>query len=139
MNNDLKIAQAAVLEDMKTIAAKAGIDEKYLEPYGNDKAKLSNELKETVKDNPDGKLILVTAINPTKAGEGKSTTTIGLADGLAKAGKNVMACLREPSLGPVFVRWKQSTCISQVICMPSQQPTTLSQRFWTTPFSRAIR
>ena len=102
MNNDLKIAQAAVLEDMKTIAAKAGIDEKYLEPYGNDKAKLSNELKETVKDNPDGKLILVTAINPTKAGEGKSTTTIGLADGLAKAGKNVMACLREPSLGPVF-------------------------------------
>ena len=102
MNNDLKIAQAAVLEDMKTIAAKAGIDEKYLEPYGNDKAKLSNELKETVKDNPDGKLILVTAINPTKAGEGKSTTTIGLADGLAKAGKKVMACLREPSLGPVF-------------------------------------
>ena len=102
MNNDLQIAQAATLEDIKVIAKKAGIDEKYLEPYGNDKAKLSVELKETVKDNPDGKLILVTAINPTKAGEGKSTTTVGLADGLAKAGKNVMACLREPSLGPVF-------------------------------------
>lgn len=102
MNNDLRIAQAATLEDIRVIAEKAGIDARFLEPYGNDKAKLSNELKETVKDNPDGKLILVTAINPTKAGEGKSTTTIGLADGLAKAGKNVMACLREPSLGPVF-------------------------------------
>ena len=102
MNNDLRIAQAATLEDIRVIAKKAGIDEKFLEPYGYDKAKLSDGLKETVKDNPDGKLILVTAINPTKAGEGKSTTTIGLADGLAKAGKNVMACLREPSLGPVF-------------------------------------
>ena len=102
MNNDLKIAQSATLDDIKKIAAKAGIDEKYLESYGNDKAKIKSDLYEEIKDQKDGKLILVTAINPTKAGEGKSTTTIGLADGLAKIGKNVMACLREPSLGPVF-------------------------------------
>ena len=102
MNNDLKIAQAAVLEDIYTIADKAGIDRQYLIPYGNDKAKVSLKINEKISGNPDGKLILVTAINPTKAGEGKSTTTIGLADGMQKIGKNVMACLREPSLGPVF-------------------------------------
>ena len=102
MNNDLRIAQAAQLEDIRKIAEKAGIDEKYLEMYGKTKAKISPEMYETVKDRKDAKLILVTAINPTKAGEGKSTTTIGLADGLAKTGRNVMACLREPSLGPVF-------------------------------------
>ena len=102
MNNDLKIAQAAVLEDIYTIADKAGIDRKYLIPYGNDKAKVSLKIAEEIGDRPDGKLILVTAINPTKAGEGKSTTTIGLADGMNRIGKKVMACLREPSLGPVF-------------------------------------
>lgn len=102
MNNDLRIAQAATLEDIKVIAEKAGIDEKYLECYGNDKAKISSGLKKEAAGRKDGKLILVTAITPTKAGEGKSTTTIGLADGLQKIGKNVMACLREPSLGPVF-------------------------------------
>ena len=102
MNNDLKIAQAAVLEDIYTIADKAGIDRKYLIPYGNDKAKVSLKIADEIGDRPDGKLILVTAINPTKAGEGKSTTTIGLADGMNKIGKKVMACLREPSLGPVF-------------------------------------
>ena len=102
MNNDLKIAQAATLEDICTIADKAGIDRKYLIPYGNDKAKVSLKIGEEIGNNPDGKLILVTAINPTKAGEGKSTTTVGLADGMQKIGKKVMACLREPSLGPVF-------------------------------------
>ena len=102
MNNDLKIAQAAVLEDIYTIADKAGIDRKYLIPYGNDKAKVSLKITDEIGNRPDGKLILVTAINPTKAGEGKSTTTIGLADGMQKIGKKVMACLREPSLGPVF-------------------------------------
>ena len=102
MNNDLKIAQAATLEDIRNIAKKAGIPEEYVEPYGNDKAKISSDLYKKVKDQKDGKLILVTAITPTKAGEGKSTTTIGLADGLALEGKKVMACLREPSLGPVF-------------------------------------
>ena len=102
MNTDLKIAQAAVLEPIDKIAHKAGIPEEYLEMYGKEKAKVSIKLMETLADKPDGKLILVTAINPTKAGEGKSTTTIGLADGLSKINKNVIACLREPSLGPVF-------------------------------------
>ena len=102
MNNDLLIAQAATLEDIRVIAKKAGIKEEYLIPYGNDKAKISLKIHDELKDRKNGKLILVTAINPTKAGEGKSTTTVGLADGLSKIGKNVMACLREPSLGPVF-------------------------------------
>ncbi len=102
MNNDLKIAQAAKLEDIFTIADRAGIDRKYLEPYGNDKAKVSLKIHDEIGSRPDGKLILVTAITPTKAGEGKSTTTIGLADSLSKIGKKAMACLREPSLGPVF-------------------------------------
>ncbi|MBR2676873.1 MAG: formate--tetrahydrofolate ligase [Solobacterium sp.] len=102
MNNDLLIAQAATLEDISVIAEKAGIGKEYLVPYGNDKAKISLKILDELKDRKDGKLILVTAINPTKAGEGKSTTTVGLADGLSKLGKNVMACLREPSLGPVF-------------------------------------
>lgn len=102
MNTDLQIAQKAYLEDIHTIAEKAGISSEYLECYGNDKAKVKDELFDAISDRPDGNLILVTAINPTKAGEGKSTTTIGLADGLAREGKNVMACLREPSLGPVF-------------------------------------
>lgn len=102
MNDDLKIAQAATLEDIYVIAEKAGIAKEYLEPYGTDKAKISPKFNETVQKNTDGKLILVTAITPTKAGEGKSTTTVGLADGLQKIGKKAMACLREPSLGPVF-------------------------------------
>ena len=101
MNNDLKIAQEATLEDIYTIAKKAGIKEEALEPYGRDKAKIDlNQLN--LENKKDGKLILVTAITPTKAGEGKSTTTIGLVDGLSKIGKKAMACLREPSLGPVF-------------------------------------
>ena len=101
MNNDLKIAQEVTLEDIYKIAQKAGIKEEALEPYGRDKAKIDlNQLN--LENEKDGKLILVTAITPTKAGEGKSTTTIGLVDGLSKIGKKAMACLREPSLGPVF-------------------------------------
>ena len=101
MNNDLKIAQSATLEDIYKIAEKAGIPHDSIEPYGKDKAKIDvNTLH--LEEKKDGKLILVTAITPTKAGEGKSTTTIGLVDGLTKIGKKAMACLREPSLGPVF-------------------------------------
>ncbi|MBQ1531222.1 MAG: formate--tetrahydrofolate ligase, partial [Solobacterium sp.] len=96
------IAQASELKDIRLIAEKAGIREEALEPYGKNKAKVSLTEMDRLKDRPNGKLILVTAINPTPAGEGKSTTTIGLADGLSKIGKNTMACLREPSLGPVF-------------------------------------
>ena len=98
---DIQIAQECQMAPITEIAAKAGIDEKYLEQYGKYKAKIDyNLLKES--DKPDGKLILVTAINPTPAGEGKTTTTIGLADGLQTLGKSVMVALREPSLGPVF-------------------------------------
>ena len=98
---DIEIAQECQMAPITEIAKKAGIDEKYLEQYGKYKAKIDyNLLKES--DKKDGKLVLVTAINPTPAGEGKTTTTIGLADGLQKLGKNVMAALREPSLGPVF-------------------------------------
>ena len=90
------------MEKIDVIAAKAHIDADYLEMYGNYKAKVNLKLMEDLAQKPDGKLILVTAITPTKAGEGKSTTTIGLVDGLSQINKNVMGCLREPSLGPVF-------------------------------------
>ena len=99
--SDIEIAQETTMAPITEIAEKAGIDEKYLEQYGKYKAKIDyNLLKES--DAPDGKLILVTAINPTPAGEGKTTTTVGLADGMQKLGKKVMVALREPSLGPVF-------------------------------------
>ena len=99
--SDIEIAQETTMAPITEIAAKAGIDEKYLEQYGKYKAKIDyNLLRE--KEAPDGKLILVTAINPTPAGEGKTTTTVGLADGMQKLGKKVMVALREPSLGPVF-------------------------------------
>ncbi len=99
--SDIEIAQAYKPEHIKTIAERAHVDEKYIEQYGNYKAKIDlSLLKETTR--PDGKLILVTAITPTPAGEGKTTTTIGLADGLRRIGKDVTVALREPSLGPVF-------------------------------------
>ena len=98
---DIEIAQACTMQPITEIAKVAGVDEQYLELYGNYKAKIDPKmLCET--NAPDGKLILVTAINPTPAGEGKTTTTVGLADGMRKIGKNVMVALREPSLGPVF-------------------------------------
>lgn len=99
--SDIEIAQGCEMQHIKAIAATAGIDEKYLEQYGNHKAKIDlSILDENSKKN--GKLILVTAITPTAAGEGKTTTTIGLADGMRRIGKNVVVALREPSLGPVF-------------------------------------
>ena len=98
---DIEIAQETVMSPITEVAKEAGIDDKYLEQYGKYKAKLDyNMLRET--NAPDGKLILVTAITPTPAGEGKTTTTVGLADGMRKLGKKVMVALREPSLGPVF-------------------------------------
>jgi formate--tetrahydrofolate ligase len=98
---DIEIAQGCEMKPIAEIARRAHIDEKDLERYGKYKAKVDyNLLKET--DRPDGKLVLVTAITPTPAGEGKTTTTIGLADGLSRIGKNATVALREPSLGPVF-------------------------------------
>ena len=98
---DIEIAQGAKMLPITEIAHSAGIDEKYIEQYGKYKAKIDLSLLKENK-NADGKLILVTAITPTPAGEGKTTTTIGLGDGLKKIGKNVVIALREPSLGPVF-------------------------------------
>ena len=102
MLSDIEIAQQASLLPIKNVAAQIGIAEDELEFYGKYKAKLSDELSARVKDNPDGKLILVTAINPTPAGEGKTTTTAGLGQAMAKIGKKAIIALREPSLGPVF-------------------------------------
>lgn len=99
---DLEIAQECKMENIKDVAAKIGIEESDLEYYGNYKAKVSLDLLNRNKNKEDGKLILVTAINPTKAGEGKSTTTVGLGDALNRIGKKTMIALREPSLGPVF-------------------------------------
>lgn len=102
IKSDIQIAQEVKMANIKEIAKAAGIDEKYLEQYGNYKAKVDYNILEDKKNTPDGKLILVTAISPTPAGEGKTTTSVGLADALHNLGKNVMAALREPSLGPVF-------------------------------------
>ena len=102
MMTDIEIAQQCRMHPIADIAATAGIDESYLEQYGRYKAKIDPQLLKDRAERPDGKLILVTAINPTPAGEGKTTTSVGLADGLRKIGKNAVAALREPSLGPVF-------------------------------------
>ena len=99
--SDIEIAQQCEMKHIREIAKTAGVDEKYLELYGNHKAKVDFNLLNEV-DAPDGKLILVTAISPTPAGEGKTTTSVGLADGMRKIGKNAILALREPSLGPVF-------------------------------------
>ncbi|MBE6755402.1 MAG: formate--tetrahydrofolate ligase [Ruminococcaceae bacterium] len=102
MLTDIEIAQGAKMLPITKIAEKMGLDTDLIEPYGKYKAKLPKELFEKVKDNEDGKLILVTAINPTPAGEGKTTTSIGLGQAMHKIGKNAVLALREPSLGPVF-------------------------------------
>ena len=99
--SDIEIAQSVEMKHIKEIAKTAGVDEKYIEQYGNYKAKIDLSLLEESK-REEGKLILVTAITPTPAGEGKTTTTIGLADGMRKIGKNAIVAMREPSLGPVF-------------------------------------
>ena len=103
MKTDIDIARAAEIKAIETIAAKVGIGDEYLEQYGKFKAKVNlSIIPEKLKDHKDGKLILVTAISPTPAGEGKTTTSVGLVDGLCHIGKKAMICLREPSLGPCF-------------------------------------
>jgi formate--tetrahydrofolate ligase len=102
MKTDIQIAQEAAMLPIKEVAQEAGIAEEDLEFYGKYKAKLSQEFWEKIKDKEDGKLVLVTAINPTPAGEGKTTTTVGLGEAMGKLGKNAIIALREPSLGPCF-------------------------------------
>ena len=134
---DIEIAQAHEMKKIVDVAAKAGIDEKHLELYGNYKAKL--DLSEIRKLPRKAKLILVTAISPTPAGEGKTTTSVGLADALNKLGKNTMVCLREPSLGPVFgvKGGAAGGGYAQVTSTPSALPTTCWPLFSTTTSSRA--
>ena len=102
MKTDIQIAQEATMQPIGTVAAKLGITGDELEYYGKYKAKLSDELLDRIKDRPDGKLVLVTAINPTPAGEGKTTTTVGLGEALGRLNKKAVIALREPSLGPCF-------------------------------------
>ncbi|MGI9333182.1 MAG: formate--tetrahydrofolate ligase, partial [Gammaproteobacteria bacterium] len=100
--SDIEIARAAKQTPIAEIGAKLGVPADALLPYGHTKAKLSGDYTASLSDRPDGKLILVTAITPTPAGEGKTTTSVGLSDGLNRLGKNTVVCLREPSLGPCF-------------------------------------
>lgn len=130
MLSDIEIAKQAKMLKIGEVAAKLGISEDEYEPYGHYKAKLSESLYAKTKNDPDGKLILVTAINPTPAGEGKTTISVGLAESMNKIGKKAILALREPSLGPVLVSravrlavdtlrsflWKTSICTSREIC-----------------------
>lgn len=140
MKTDIEIAQSVQMRPITAVAAEAGIADEYLEQYGKYKAKIDLSLLKQ-EAGKEGKLILVTAITPTPAGEGKTTTTIGLADGMLRIGKKVVVALREPSLGPVFgvkggaagggyaqvVPWRILTCILQAISMPLGLPTTCWQ------------
>ena len=150
MKTDIEIAQSTQMRHIADIAKTAGVDEEYLEFYGKYKAKIDYRLLQE-SDAPNGKLILVTAINPTPAGEGKTTTTVGLADGMRRLGKNALVALREPSLGPVFgvkggampaamlrsSPWRTSTSTSPATSMPSARPITCWPPCWTTTSSRA--
>jgi len=144
--SDIEIAQAATMRPIGQIAEKLGIPDEALSLYGRYKAKVSLDYVSSLKNRPDGKLILVTAITPTPAGEGKTTTTVGLGDALNHIGKKAILCLREPSLGPSFgmkggaagggyaqvVRWKTSTSTSPAISTRSAPPTTCWRRWSTT-------
>ena len=100
--SDIEIAREATMQPIGEIGEKLGIPYEALLPYGHTKAKVSQEYIQSVQGNDEGKLILVTAISPTPAGEGKTTTTVGLGDGLNRIGKKAAICIREPSLGPCF-------------------------------------
>jgi formate--tetrahydrofolate ligase len=102
VKSDIEIARAANVRPIGEIAAKLDIPTEAISPFGHTKAKVSLEFLESLSERPDGKLILVTAITPTPAGEGKTTTSVGLNDGLNRIGKRSLVCLREPSLGPCF-------------------------------------
>lgn len=102
MKTDIEIAQESVMQPIAEIAEKLGMSADDIELYGKYKAKLSEDYIESLEDNPEGKLVLVTAINPTPAGEGKTTVTVGLGEAMPKIGENAVIALREPSMGPVM-------------------------------------
>jgi formate--tetrahydrofolate ligase len=153
MSTDIEIARAATLKPIREIAARSGIPDDALEPYGKYKAKIGLDFIAAQADRPDGALVLVTGINPTPAGEGKTTTTVGLGDALNALGTRTMICLREPSLGPCFgvkggatggghaqvLPWRTSISISPATSTPSPAPTTCWRRWWTTTCTGATR
>src|SRR5690625_7669803 len=114
MKTDIEIAQSTELKPIKDIAENLQLTEEDWQPYGHTKAKLADNLLEKLSDRPDGKVILVTSINPTPAGEGKSTVTVGLGQALNKIGENAVITLREPSLGPVMGKIGRASCRERV-------------------------
>ncbi len=125
---DIEIARNAKLKNITEIAKKLGVDEEYIEQYGKYKAKISNKLYEEKKNDKDGKLILVTSINPTPLGEGKTTISIGLADGLSQIGKKPILALREPSLRTCF--WNKRRCYRRRICTSCSYGRNKSSFYW---------
>jgi formate--tetrahydrofolate ligase len=152
VRSDIEIAQAATLKPINEIAARLGIPEDVLDPYGRYKAKISLDFIDSLKERKNGKLILVSAISPTPAGEGKTTTTVGLGDALNRIGKKAVICLREPSLGPVFgmkggaagggmaqvVPMEDINLHFTATSMPLRSPTTCWPRFSTTTSTTAM-
>ena len=146
MLTDIEIAQQANILPIREIASKLGLTEDDYEPYGKYKAKLTEELFQKLENKQDGKLILVTAINPTPAGEGKTTTTTGLGQAMHKIGKNAVIALREPSLGPVFgVKggaagggYAQVLPMEDINCMQLLLPIIYCVLYWTIIFSKAM-
>src|SRR6516225_8104251 len=152
--SDIEISQAAKKRPIVDIAReRLGVAPENLEPYGHYKAKVSMDFVKLLQSRPNGKLILVSAITPTPAGEGKTTTTVGLTDALNHIGKKAMLCLREPSLGPCFgvkggapaaatprsCRWRTSIYTSPATCTPSAPPTICSRRWSTITSIGAMR
>ena len=141
MKTDIEIAQEAVMEPITKVAESIGIEADDLELYGKYKAKLSEEFLRKIQDRPNGKLILVTAINPTPAGEGKTTTTVGLGEAFGRMGKKAVIALREPSLGPCFgiKGGAAGGGYAQVVPMDELNlQTTCWLRCWTIISSRAM-
>ena len=149
MKTDIEIAREAQMLPIREVAAKLGMEEDDLELYGKYKAKVSNEYLKKIEDNPQGKLVLVTAINPTPAGEGKTTVSVGLGQALCKLGKRAVIALREPSLGPCFgiKGGAAGGGYAQVVPMDelnlhftgdSRLPITCWPHCWTITFSREM-
>ena len=144
LKTDIQIAQEAQMLPIREVAERAGIAEEDLEFYGKYKAKLSEEFWDRIKDNPDGKLVLVTAINPTPAGEGKTTTSVGLGQAMQKLNQKAVIALREPSLGPCFgikggaAGGGSAQVVPMEISMRSLLPTICLQQCWTIISSREM-